>query len=198
MWFGFGLSSKVTVAAMVAFFPVLVNVIVGLRTVEQEKPALMRSMGARQRQLLRFVLFPNALPFIFTGLNIALVFSITGAIVGEFVGSRSGIGNLILQLNFNLEAAGVFAARVCLALMGLGLHVLIQWIPRKVVFLARAGKPDRDLRGVEITAGRVHGPWVRRPVLERLGHGVIIRALDRPPAGGCYNRFFSRHEEDVP
>jgi NitT/TauT family transport system permease protein len=141
MWLGFGLSSKITVAAMVAFFPVFVNVVVGLRTVEGEKLALMRSMGASRWQIWRFILFPNALPFIFAGLNIAMVFSITGAIVGEFVGSRSGIGNLILQMNFNLDTGGVFAALFCLALMGVALHLLIQWLQRRIVFWSEPDHP---------------------------------------------------------
>jgi NitT/TauT family transport system permease protein len=141
MWFGFGLSSKITVAAMVAFFPILVNVIVGLRTVEEEKISLMRSLGASRWQILRFILFPNALPFIFAGLNIAMIFSITGAIVGEFVGSRAGIGNLIMQMNFNLETAGVFAALFCLALMGVALHAAIQWLQRSIVFWSEPDHP---------------------------------------------------------
>ena len=141
MWLGFGLSSKVTVAAMVAFFPILVNVIVGLRTVEEDKISLMRSLGASRWQILRFILFPNALPFIFAGLNIAMIFSITGAIVGEFVGSRAGMGNLIMQMNFNLETAGVFAALVCLAAMGVALHAAIQWLQRSIVFWSEPDHP---------------------------------------------------------
>jgi NitT/TauT family transport system permease protein len=141
MWMGFGISSKITVAAMVGFFPVLVNVIVGLRTVEGEKLALMRSLGASRWQIMRFILLPNALPFIFAGLNIALVFSITGAIVGEFVGSRQGIGNLILQMNFNLDTAGVFAALVCLAAMGVTLHLAVQWLQRRLVFWSEPDHP---------------------------------------------------------
>lgn len=141
MWFGFGTASKITVAALVAFFPILVNVIVGLRTVEQEKVSLMRVLGASRWQILRFVLVPNAMPFIFAGLNVALVFSITGAIVGEFVGSRAGMGSVILQMNFNLDTAGVFAALVCLALLGVVLHAMIQWLQRKVVFWSEPEHP---------------------------------------------------------
>jgi NitT/TauT family transport system permease protein len=95
VWFGFGISSKVVIAAMVGFFPVLVNVIVGLKTIDQSKLDLMRSLNATRWQTFRLVKLPNALPFVFAGLDIAIVFSVLGAIVGEFVGAQRGLGNLI-------------------------------------------------------------------------------------------------------
>ncbi len=139
VWFGFGMSSKVIIAATVAFFPVLVNVIVGLKTVDQSKLDLMRSLKATRWQTFRLVTFPNALPFVFAGLDIAVVFSVLGAIVGEFVGAQRGLGTLILQFNFSLDIAGVFAVLVLLALMGLALHLVMQAIQRRVIFWA---EPD--------------------------------------------------------
>ena len=137
IWFGFGISSKIFVAATVAFFPILVNVIAGLRSVDQDKLDLMRALNATKWQRFRMVLLPSALPMIFAGLNVAIVFSILGAIVGEFVGSKAGIGNLILQANTNLDAAGIFAALACLSIMGLLLHGAMAWLQRKVVFWAQ-------------------------------------------------------------
>jgi len=140
VWFGFGISSKIIIAAMVGFFPVLVNVIVGLKTIDQSKLDLMRSLDATRWQTFRLVKFPNALPFVFAGLDIAIVFSVLGAIVGEFVGAQRGLGNLILQFNFNLDIAGVFAVLILLSVMGVALHLLMQAIQRRVIFWA---EPDQ-------------------------------------------------------
>jgi NitT/TauT family transport system permease protein len=137
VWAGFGLSSKVIIAALVAFFPVLVNVIVGLKTVEPAKIELMRSLRASRWQTFQLVTFPNALPFVFAGLDIAVVFSVLGAIVGEFVGAQQGLGNLILQFNVSLDIAGVFAVMILLAVLGIALHLVMQVIQRRVIFWAQ-------------------------------------------------------------
>jgi len=136
VWFGFGISSKIIIAAMVGFFPVLVNVIVGLKTVDQAKLDLMRSLDATRWQTFRLVKFPHALPFVFAGLDIAIVFSVLGAIVGEFVGAQRGLGNLILQFNFGLDIAGVFAVMILLSAMGVALHLVMQFIQKRVIFWA--------------------------------------------------------------
>jgi NitT/TauT family transport system permease protein len=136
VWFGFGLSSKVIIAATVAFFPVLVNVIVGLKTVDQAKLDLMRSLSATPWQTFRLVTFPNALPFVFAGLDIAVVFSVLGAIVGEFVGAQQGLGNLILQFNVSLDIAGVFAVLALLSVLGVTLHLVMQAIQKRIIFWA--------------------------------------------------------------
>jgi NitT/TauT family transport system permease protein len=137
VWAGFGLSSKVIIAALVAFFPVLVNVIVGLKTIDPSKVELMRSLQASRWQMFRLVTFPNALPFVFAGLDIAVVFSVLGAIVGEFVGAQRGLGNLILQFNVTLDIAGVFAVLILLAALGIALHLIMQAIERRVIFWAQ-------------------------------------------------------------
>jgi len=142
VWFGFGISSKVIIAGTVAFFPVLVNVIVGLKTVDAAKLDLMRSLRASRWQTFRLVTFPNALPFVFAGLDIAIVFSVLGAIVGEFVGSQKGLGNLILQFNFSLDVAGVFAVLILLSVMGVALHLVMQAVQRHVIFWA---EPDETV-----------------------------------------------------
>lgn len=138
VWLGFGLASKVVIAALVAFFPILVNVIVGLKTVDAGKLDLMRSLDASRWQTFRLVALPNALPFVFAGLDIAIVFSVLGAIVGEFVGSQRGLGNLILQFHTSLDIAGMFAVLILLAALGVGLHLVIQAIQRRVIFWAEA------------------------------------------------------------
>jgi NitT/TauT family transport system permease protein len=136
VWFGFGISSKIIIAATVAFFPVLVNVIVGLKTIDAAKFDLMRSLRASRWQTFRLVTFPNALPFVFAGLDIAIVFSVLGAIVGEFVGAQRGLGNLILQFNFSLDIAGVFAVLILLSAMGVALHLIMQAVQKRIIFWA--------------------------------------------------------------
>ena len=136
VWFGFDTSSKVVIAATVAFFPVLVNVVVGLKTIDAGKLELMRSLRATRWQTFRLVQFPNALPFVFAGLDVAIVFSVLGAIVGEFVGAQRGLGNLILQFNMTLDIAGVL---IMLSLMGVALHLIMQAIQRRIIFWA---EPD--------------------------------------------------------
>jgi NitT/TauT family transport system permease protein len=140
VWIGIGIESKITIAAIIAFFPVLINSIVGFSTVETEKIELMRSLVASRWQEFRIVIFPNSLPFIFAGLNVAIVFSITGALVGEFIGADRGLGNMLMQLNFNMDISGMFGILVVLALMGIALHGIIRLLHRRLVFWA---EPDR-------------------------------------------------------
>lgn len=134
VWFGFGLSSKVFVAALVSLFPVLVNVIAGLRAVDQDRLDLLGALSASRWQVFRYLRFPNALPYIFAGLNTAIVLAVIGAIVGEFVGSNQGIGFLILQANFQLDIAGIFSLFVVLSVMGIFLHGTLRWAERKCIF----------------------------------------------------------------
>src|SRR5881409_1015511 len=142
VWLGFGITSKVVIAALVAFFPILVNVIVGLKTIDAAKLDLMRSLRASRWQTFRLVTFPNALPFVFAGLDIAIVFSVLGAIVGEFVGAQRGLGNLILQFNFSLDIAGVFAVLILLSALGVALHLIMQAVQKHIIFWA---EPDETI-----------------------------------------------------
>ena len=134
VWFGFGLTSKVLVVALVSLFPVLVNTIAGLRAVDQERLDLLGSLAASRWQVFRYLRFPNALPFIFAGLNTAIVLAVIGAIVGEFVGANKGLGFLILQANYQLDIAGAFSLFAVLSVMGVTLHGTLRWLERRCVF----------------------------------------------------------------
>lgn len=136
MWFGFGITSKIIIAATISFFPILVNVISGLRSTDPARLELMHSLRATRWQIFTMVRLPGALPSIFAGLNIAIIFSILGAIVGEFLGSRQGLGNAILQMNVNLDTAGMFATLFVLSLIGITLHLVMRWLQRKILFWA--------------------------------------------------------------
>lgn len=134
VWFGFGITSKLVVVVLVSLFPVLVNVIAGLRSVDQDRLDLLGALSASRWQIFWHLRFPNALPFLFAGLNTAVVLSVIGAIVGEFVGAQKGIGFRILQANYNLDIAGVFSLFAVLSMLGLSMYWTLRLIERKVVF----------------------------------------------------------------
>ena len=136
IWVGLGIEGKIFIAATVSFFPdaspTQSSAYVALRKVGNRS---MRSLSASRWKIFRYVQLPEALPFIFAGLNIGLVLSVLGAIVGEFVGAKGRASAiLILQMNFNMDVAGIFAALVLLGVMGIILNALAQFLRRKVVF----------------------------------------------------------------
>jgi NitT/TauT family transport system permease protein len=133
-WFGFGMPSKVVLTALMVFFPVFVNLIVGLKSADDDRLDLMRSIRASQFEVFKTVRFPSALPYLFAGLDVAIILGIIGAVVSEFVGSTSGLGYLILVYNTNLNVAGSFAAMAVLAAMGLGLSLILHVIRDRIVF----------------------------------------------------------------
>ncbi len=140
VWFGFGLTSKIVMAAVISFFPILINVIEGLRSADSDRIQMLTVFGASRSQIFRMVRLPTALPFIFAGLDIGIVFAILGAVVGEFIGAQEGLGYLLLQTNYNFDIAGMFAVLVVLSLMGMLAHLLIRFAQRKVAFWAEENR----------------------------------------------------------
>jgi len=134
IWFGFGIESKVVVVVLLTFFPVLVNTINGMRSVDPEQIDLFRVNGATVWQTRRKLMLPASLPYIFTGLEIAVVMAMLGAIVAEFVGAQNGLGVLILQAQFQMQTAAVFALLIILSTIGISLNLLVRLVRRKVVF----------------------------------------------------------------
>jgi NitT/TauT family transport system permease protein len=119
IWFGFGMSSKVVLVAVVCFFPLLVDSLTGFKAVDPRLLYLTKSMGANPVQTLWYVRLPAAMPFIFSGLKIAAVFATTAAIVGEMIGANSGLGYLLLRGSGNLNTPLVFAALAAMAFIGI-------------------------------------------------------------------------------
>ena len=134
VWFGLGLTSKVVNAALVAFFPLMVNTIVGLRSAEEDKVNLMRSLAATRGQIFWMLQLPNAMPYIFAGLEIAMIFALIGAIVAEFVGAQAGLGMLIQSMNFTMDVAGQFSVLLLLSMIGLGLNWIVIAVRKRVLF----------------------------------------------------------------
>ncbi|ABW12542.1 binding-protein-dependent transport systems inner membrane component [Parafrankia sp. EAN1pec] len=136
-WMGFGEASKMLMAGLLTLFPVLVNTITGLKSVEQDQLDLMRALQATEWQIFRYVRLPRALPYIFAGLEISIVFSVIGAIVGEFVGAEAGLGYLIQASQATLDATTTVAVLVVLSVMGLVLHRIVTFVKSRVVFWLR-------------------------------------------------------------
>ncbi len=133
IWLGYGLQSKLMVALLVAFFPIVVTTVTGLRAVEQDLLDLVRVLkGGRWQEFVK-VRFPYALPFIFSGLKVAITLAVIGAIIGEFVGSNSGLGYLVIAANAELRTPMSFAALILLSVLGLALFGLIVAIERLLI-----------------------------------------------------------------
>jgi putative hydroxymethylpyrimidine transport system permease protein len=122
--FDYGIASKLAIVALICFFPITVNALDGLRSVEAEQLKLMRSFGASRLETLRSVELPAALPSFFSGLRVAATVAVIGAVFGEWAGADEGLGRLVLLGNNQLETPRVFAGTVILTLMAVALFVL--------------------------------------------------------------------------
>ena len=112
VWFGFGIGPKLAIVALICFFPITVNTLDGLRSVDPEATKMMRTLDASRSQILWRLEAPTALPYAFSGAKIAVAVAVIGAVFGEWAGSNSGLGHLMLQDNAQLETARLFAAIV--------------------------------------------------------------------------------------
>jgi len=122
--FDYGIGPKLAIVALICFFPLTVNVLDGLRSVEPELLKLMRSLGASRLQSLLKVELPSALPFFFSGLRIAATVSVIGAVFGEWAGADKGLGRLVLLGNNQLQTPRVYAGIVILTAMAVALFAL--------------------------------------------------------------------------
>jgi NitT/TauT family transport system permease protein len=119
IWFGYGLTPKIVTSVLIVFFPILINVVSGLRSVEPNLRDLMRSLQANRRQLFLKLEIPAALPMVLSGLKVGATLAVIGAIVGEFVNSDQGLGFLIKQGNGEYNTARTFVALIALVVMAL-------------------------------------------------------------------------------
>jgi putative hydroxymethylpyrimidine transport system permease protein len=122
--FGYGIGPKLAIVALICFFPITVNLLDGLRSVEPELLKLMRSLGASRLRTLASVELPAALPYLFSGLKIAAAVSVIGAVFGEWAGADEGLGRLVLLGNNQLQTPRVYAGIVLLTLMAVALFAL--------------------------------------------------------------------------
>lgn len=143
---GYGIGPKVIVAFLIAFFPIVVNTVTGLASVGRDTLNLMHSMGASKLDVFRKVRFPHAVPSMIAGFKVAIAFAVVGAVVGEFVGSRSGLGYYMLLATGNFDTPLVFACVVFLTVMGI---VLFYSVGLLEVALGRWNRTARIAQGME-------------------------------------------------
>lgn len=134
VWFGFGMESKILTTALIAFFPILINAMLGFNSTSTEQIAMMKSFGASKWQILTKLRFPTAVPSIMAGLDVAVILAVIGAIVAEFVGSQAGLGYVILASNTSLDVATMFAVLVVLSVIGLVLHYTVVLVGKRLAF----------------------------------------------------------------
>ncbi|TMJ33607.1 MAG: ABC transporter permease [Alphaproteobacteria bacterium] len=139
VWFGLGIESKLAIAFLVAFFPIVVDTATGLQATPSGLLELARSLRASPLQVFTKVQFPAALPFIFSGAKVAVTLAVIGAVIGEFVGSMSGLGNLLLTANSQLDSALAWAALVWLSILGILLFAAVALAQRLLMPWADSG-----------------------------------------------------------
>jgi NitT/TauT family transport system permease protein len=125
LWVGYGLESKVLLAAITAFFPIIINSSTGMQSVPEEMLELTRSLRSPALKVFWKVRLPNAMPYLFSGMKVAVPLSLIGAVVGEFVGSDRGLGYMILTYSSTMNTALVFGAMFILAALGMLLFYLV-------------------------------------------------------------------------
>lgn len=131
--FGFGVTAKIVTAAILAFFPIMLNVMLGVRSVSAGHREVMRSLGAGRWQTFRHLDFPSTLPYVFAGMEVGIVFALIGAIVGEYLGANEGLGNLVVVSLNALDAPRLFAVIILLAALGSVLYFGVTGLKRLMI-----------------------------------------------------------------
>ncbi len=143
IWFGFGAMPKILIAAVICFFPVFVNTVTGLGSVEEEELELMASIRASRWQTFRRLKLPRSAPFVFASLRTAMAFAAIGAVIGEFAGAQDGLGFQIEFAAARLETARLFAFLVVVSVLAFSLYSLIAYTERKIIFWSATTRMQR-------------------------------------------------------
>jgi NitT/TauT family transport system permease protein len=133
LWFGYGLAPKILLIVVIAFFPVAIDMLAGLQSVEPSFVALMRSVGASKSKIMLRVRIPHSLPHLMAGLKVAITFSVIGAIVGEFAGANQGLGYVIQFASTQLDTPLIFAALIAISVLGLAFYYIVEFAERILV-----------------------------------------------------------------
>lgn len=133
LWFGYDLTPKVVLIVVIAFFPVTIDMMAGLQSVEPSFVSLMRSVGASDTKILMRVRIPHSLPHLIAGLKVAVTFSVIGAIVGEFAGANEGLGYVIQFASTQLDTPLIFAALIVVSVLGLLFYYVVEYAERLLV-----------------------------------------------------------------
>ncbi|MBC7314832.1 MAG: ABC transporter permease [Chloroflexi bacterium] len=144
IWLGYGIWPKIIVVGLVCFFPIVVNTADGLRSADPELIALLRTMGASEGQIFQLVRWPGALPMIFSGIKIAITYSVVGAILGEWVGASRGLGVFMLRATNSFRTDWVFASIAITAILSVCLFGLVSAAERlSLRWYYAAGRGER-------------------------------------------------------
>jgi NitT/TauT family transport system permease protein len=133
VWFGFGMTSKVIIASVLAFFPILVNTILGVKSVDRGHREVLLSLNASTWQSVTQLEFPSALPYILTGMEMGVVLSIIGAVVGEYLGGNQGLGNVAVREMNSYDTTALFAIIIHLSVLGFVFYALLAGSRRLVI-----------------------------------------------------------------
>lgn len=132
IWLGTGVQARISVSFLIAFFPVVIDTMLGLRSVDPDALDLFKTMRGSRLQSLLKIRLPHALPHLFAGLKVAISFALVGAIAGEFIASQTGLGSAILIAQGMFQTQRVFVSLILLGIMGAGLFYLIEFFERVV------------------------------------------------------------------
>lgn len=133
VWLNYGVIPNIIITFTICFFPIVLTTARGLKEVEPELIDLAKAVRATRWQIFSKIQFPSALPYIFSGMKVATVFAVAGAIVGEFIGSDKGLGNLMLSVQATLDTPAMFMAVALITLIGIGLYGIIFALERWLV-----------------------------------------------------------------
>ncbi|QKZ07487.1 MULTISPECIES: ABC transporter permease [Pseudomonas] len=133
MWLGYTIYPKILIAILIVFFPVMINVLSAIRTVDPDMINLVRTMNASRWQIFRLVEFPSAMAALFSGLRIASTLAVIGVTVGELVGGNQGLGFLLVDAEGQGNTSGVFVAIVMLTLIGVLAYGAVVWAEKRVL-----------------------------------------------------------------
>lgn len=142
-WFGFGMTSKIVMAAFLSIFPIIIGTVSGLNATGVEERKLFAVMGVSPWKTFWKLRFHRALPFVFAGLKVAIVASVTGAVAAEFIGGGTGFGEQIRVAATRIDLDRVFAMIFFLSILGLALFMVISWLQRTVTFWDGEHTPKR-------------------------------------------------------
>lgn len=130
LWMGYGIKTNILLAFLLSFFPVVINTITGLESIEDELLDLIRYLHASKFQIFVKIRIPNSLPFVFSGLKICATMSVVGAIVGEFIASENGLGHIIINSQYAMDTPPIFSSLILISLFGGGLYVFVTLLER--------------------------------------------------------------------
>jgi NitT/TauT family transport system permease protein len=147
IWFGFGMTSKVIMSAMLAFFPIMLNVQLGVRSVDKGQREVMRSLNASRWQTFTHLELKSTMPYVFAGMEVGIVLAIIGAIVGEYLGGNEGLGYLVVRTLNELDAPALFATIMLLSVLGLVLYFAVNSLKRFVIPWHESVYGQHDVNG---------------------------------------------------